>query len=408
MGDGERDVLIVGGGPCGMMAGLLFARAGLRVTVLEKHADFLRDFRGDTVHPSTLELFHQLGVLDNLLKLPHSKTDEASIHIAGQQMKAIDFRSLPVVAPYIAMMPQWDLLDFIAGQAKKYSGFELLMQTEAVDLTYNEKEHVCGARTKAGEVISAKLVIAADGRRSVLRGKAKLPLQSIGAPMDVFWFRVDKPKGYGGDVFGTIQAGKFMVMIDRDDYYQCAYLFNKGKAEKVRAEGLAKFRASLAELVPDLREAFEQISDWEQVKELEVSLDCLQRWHRPGLLAIGDAAHAMSPIGGVGINVAVQDAVTAANVLAGPMADGANFNNLLEKVYDRRIKPVRRMQAFQKFAQDNVIAPILSRTEPIDKPFWPLRALNSLPFLRRIPGRVIGMGFGREDIQSPDAFSNQS
>ncbi|ATW05194.1 FAD-dependent oxidoreductase [Sphingorhabdus sp. YGSMI21] len=400
--ENKHDIVIVGGGPAGMMAGLLFVRAGLKTAVLEKHADFLRDFRGDTVHPSTLELFHQLGMLDELLQLPHSRLEQASIHIAGQQMKVLDFRHLPVAAPYIAMMPQWDLLNFIAGKAKQYSGFDLHMKSEAVDLVYDKADRVCGVETADGQVLAAKLVIAADGRRSVLRGKAKLPLQNIGAPMDVFWFRIDKPEGQGGDVFGTVQAGRFMVMIDRQDYYQCAYIFNKGQAGQVKAAGLEAFRTGLRSLVPNLREAFDQIVSWDQVKMREVALDRLERWHRPGLLAIGDAAHAMSPIAGVGINMAVQDAVTAANVLAGPMARGDNPDPLLERVYARRIKPVRRMQAFQKIAQDRVIAPLLRRTEPIDKAFFMLRLLNRVPWLRRIPGRVVGLGFGREDIRSPE------
>ncbi|MEP2989359.1 MAG: FAD-dependent oxidoreductase [Parasphingorhabdus sp.] len=405
MGNVDRDVLIFGGGPAGMMAGLLFARAGLNVTVLEKHVDFLRDFRGDTVHPSTLELFHQLGLLEDLLKLPHSQLDEAYVHMAGQKMKVVDFRYLPVSAPFIAMMPQWDLLNFIATNASRYPGFELRMETEAVDITVDEEDRVSGVKTSSGETLSADLVIAADGRRSILRGKAELPLKNIGAPMDVFWFRVDKPADVGGDVFGTVQAGRFMVMIDRNYYYQCAFIFNKGRADAVRAAGLDSFRSDLRSLAPHLGDAFDQITEWSQVKMLEVSLDRLEQWHRPGLLAIGDAAHAMSPIGGVGINIAVQDAVTAANVLAAPMADGNDPDLLLEQVYARRIKPVKRMQAIQKFAQDNVIAPLLARTEPIEKPFLPLRILNTIPLLRRIPGRVIGMGFGREDIQSPDAFN---
>lgn len=403
MTDINRDIVIVGGGPAGMMAGLLFARAGLKVAVLEKHADFLRDFRGDTVHPSTLELFHQLGMLEDLLQLPHSRLDQASIHIAGRQMKAVDFRYLPVAAPYIAMMPQWDLLNFIATKARLYPGFDLRMETEAVDLLYNKTDRVCGVETRDGQRLNARLVIAADGRRSVLRGKAELPLENIGAPMDVFWFRIDKPEGQGGDVFGTVQAGRFMVMIDRQDYYQCAYIFNKGQADEVKAAGLDAFRAGLRSLVPDLGAAFDQISSWDQVKMLEVALDRLERWHRPGLLAIGDAAHAMSPIGGVGINMAVQDAVTAANVLAGPMAAGTDPDSLLEQVYSRRIKQVRRMQAMQKLAQDRVIAPLLRRIKPIEKPLFALRLLNRVPLLRRIPGRVIGLGFGRENIQSPEA-----
>ena len=280
------------------------------------------------------------------------------------------------------------------------------METEAVDLLYDKAGRVCGVETADGQMLDARLVIAADGRRSVLRGKAELPLQNIGAPMDIFWFRIDKPAGYGGDVFGTVHAGRFMVMIDRHDYYQCAFVFNKGQADDVKSAGLEAFRAGLRSLVPDLSEAFNQIANWDQVKTLEVALDRLKRWHCPGLLAIGDAAHAMSPIGGVGINIAVQDAVTAANVLAASMVRGEDPDSLLAQVYARRIKPVRRMQAFQKIAQDRVIAPLLRRTKPIEKPFFALRLLNRMPLLRRVPGRVIGMGFGREDIQSPEAPTN--
>ena len=405
MKEKQSDILIVGGGPAGMMAALLFARAGLTVAVLEKHADFFRDFRGDTVHPSTLELFHQLGLLDELLRLPHSRVDQASVHIAGRAMKVIDFGHLPVAAPYIAMMPQWDLLNFIADQVRQYPGFALHMESEAVDLVRDGAGRVCGVVTRGGEKWHARLVIAADGRRSVLRGEAALPLRNIGAPMDVFWFRIDKPEGHGGDVFGTVQAGRFMVMIDRGDYYQCAFLFSKGQADGVRAAGLDAFRASLRSLVPDLGAAFDGITSWDQVKTLEVALDRLERWHRPGLLVIGDAAHAMSPIAGVGINIAVQDAVTAANVLAGPMAGGEDSDPLLEEVYRRRIKPGRRMQAFQKLAQDRVVAPLLRRTRPIRKPFLILRLLNRVPLLRRLPGRIVGLGFGREDIHSPEAAS---
>jgi 2-polyprenyl-6-methoxyphenol hydroxylase-like FAD-dependent oxidoreductase len=405
MNPNKHDILIVGGGPAGMMAGLLFARAGLTVAVLEKHADFLRDFRGDTVHPSTLELFHQLGLLEELLRLPHSRVDQASIHIAGRKMKVIDFRQLPVAAPYIAMMPQWDLLNFIAGKANQYPGFDLHMASEAVDLVRDGSGRVCGVETRSGDKLYARLVIAADGRRSLLRGKAALPLRKIGAPMDVFWFRIDKPGAHGGDVFGTVQAGRFMVMIDRGDYYQCAFVFNKGQADRVRAAGLETFRDSLRSLVPDLASAFDQIRSWDQVKMLEVALDRLERWHSPGFLAIGDAAHAMSPIAGVGINIAVQDAVTAANVLAAPMARGSSPDPLLEQIYRCRIKPVRRMQAFQKLAQDRVIAPLLRRTRPIEKPFLLLRVLNRVALLRRIPGRIVGLGFGREDIHAPEAAS---
>ncbi len=400
----KDDILIVGGGPAGMMAGLLFACAGLSVTVVEKHVDFLRDFRGDTVHPSTMELFHQLGMLDELLLLPHSRIDQFALHIAGQKMRVADMRYLPVAAPYIAMMPQWDLLDFIARKAGEFGGFKLRMETEAVAAITHPSGRVCGVKTRSGEELKAGLVIAADGRRSILRDEAKLPLEQLGAPMDVFWFRIDKPADYGGDIFGTARAGQFMILIDRGSYFQCAYVFRKGEAKAVRERGLPQFRDDLRILMPDLADAFDQIGDWDQVKMLEVALDRLTCWHRPGLLAIGDAAHAMSPIGGVGINVAVQDAVVAANILAGPMVAGENPDPLLEQVQSARWRSVTRMQRVQKIAQDQVIEPLLNRSKPIKRPFLPLRILNRFGILRRIPGRVIGLGFDRPSIDSPNAF----
>lgn len=392
-----------------MMCGLLLARAGVTVTVLEKHGDFLRDFRGDTVHPSTLELFHQLGWLEELLALPHSRIDEISLRMAGRAWRVVSFRGLPVAAPYIAMMPQWDLLDFIAGKARRYPGFSLRMEAEAVGLAYDRAGRVSGVRLASGEVLPARLVIAADGRRSVLRERAELPLARIGAPMDVFWFRLPKPAGRAAldETFGVIEAGRMVVMIDRREYFQCASLLPKGGAERVRARGLDDFRAGLRRMLPDLAAEIETIRDWDQVKLLDVALDRLTRWHRPGLLAIGDAAHAMSPVGGVGINVAVQDAVATANVLAAPLARDDDPDPLLPRICARRWRAVTRMQALQKFAQDRVIAPVLTRREPIRKPFWPIRLLDALPLLRRLPGRIVGLGFGRERIESPAAYPDR-
>ena len=387
-----------------MMAGVLLARAGVAVTVLEKHADFLRDFRGDTVHPSTLELFHQLGWLDQLLQLPHSRIDEISVHVAGQACRIADFRHLPVEAPFIAMMPQWDLLDFLARKGREEACFTLRMSTEAVAASIDREGNVSGVRLGNGEEIGATLVIAADGRRSVMRGDAALPLQKIGAPMDVFWFRLGKVAGAVTETFGSLDAGRFMVVIDRGDYFQCAFVFSKGGAEAMRARGLAQFRQTLAGLVPDLAESVASLQEWEQVKLLDVALDRLTRWHRPGLLAIGDAAHAMSPIGGVGINVAVQDAVALANILAGPLARGEYVDSLLVQVQRARWRAVTRMQLFQKIAQDRVIEPILKRTEPIERPFLPLRLLDRFALLRRIPARVIGLGFDPVRIESPEVL----
>ena len=405
MGDLQhKDVVVVGGGPAGMMTGLLLARAGVPVTVLEKHKDFLRDFRGDTVHPSTLELFHQLGLLEELLEIEHSRIDEISLQVAGRDMTIVSLAGLPVAASYIALMPQWDLLDFIVAKARRYPHFKLMMETEATRLGYDASGRVDAVRLKSGKALAARLVIACDGRRSVLREEAELPLETIGAPMDVFWFRLDKPAdGMGGESFGALDAGRFLVFIDRRSYFQCAFVFKKGQADAVRAEGLEAFRAKLKAMVPHMSSSVDAITGWDQVKLLEVALDRLTRWHRPGLLAIGDAAHAMSPIGGVGINVAVQDAVMTANVLAGPLARGEDPDPLLEQVQRRRWRAVTWMQGVQKFAQDRVVEPVLGRTTPFDKPPLAVRILNAVPLLRRIPGRVIGLGFDPVRIESPEA-----
>ena len=409
VGIDRKPVVVAGGGPAGMMAGLLLARAGVRVTVLEKHGDFLRDFRGDTVHPSTLEIFHELDLLDELLELPHSRIDGIGIRVAGRELQFSSLAWLDVAAPFIAMMPQWDLLDFIASKACRYPGFELKMSSEAVGVTIDSGGRIDGVRLADGSALEAELVIAADGRRSVLRKEADLPLETIGAPMDVFWFRLDKPPSGGpAETFGVLEAGRFLILIDRMEYFQCAYPFAKGQAQSLRDQGLSSFRDSIAALVPELARPIEKIDRWDKVRLLEVSLDRLTRWHRPGLLAIGDAAHAMSPIGGVGINVAVQDAVAVANVLAEPLARGAHPDTLLHQVQERRWRAVTRMQALQKLAQDRVIEPILRRRRPLEKPPLALRMLDRFPLLRRIPSRIIGMGFDPEHVESPDAFAEST
>jgi 2-polyprenyl-6-methoxyphenol hydroxylase-like FAD-dependent oxidoreductase len=391
------DLIVVGGGPAGMMAGLLFARAGCKVRVLEKHADFFRDFRGDTVHPSTMEILDQLGMLERFLQRPHNRIDRAQLRVAGRDWTIGDLSHLDTPAPFIAMMPQWDFLDFLRQEAKAYPGFKLEME-KPVDGFLVEGERVTGVRLANGRSLSARLVIAADGRSSIVR--AMLPIEDLGAPMDVFWFRVGKKGEQQGALRGNVEPGRLLVMIDRGDYWQCAFLIPKGAAETYQKRGIKAIREEVAAAAPpglDLGE-LDEISD---LHLLSVKLDRLVRWHRPGLLAIGDAAHAMSPIGGIGINLAIQDAVAAANILAGPLCRGEDIDELLIWVERRRLWPTRVIQAGQKVAQDRLIGRLLERREPIIRVPLPIRLLDRFPVLRRIPGRIIGLGVRRERVRSP-------
>jgi 2-polyprenyl-6-methoxyphenol hydroxylase-like FAD-dependent oxidoreductase len=395
----DLDLIIVGGGPAGMMAGLLFARAGCEVLVLEKHADFFRDFRGDTVHPSTMEILDQLGMLQRFLKRPHNEVTTAQLRLAGREWTIGDLSHLHTPAPFIAMMPQWDFLDFIREEAKAFPGFHLQVSTPVAGFI-EEEGRVTGVRLDDGRDLRATLTIAADGRTSIVR--TMLPLQDLGAPMDVFWFRVGKSERGDGGLRGNVERGRLLVMIDRGDYWQCAFLIPKGAAEQYYARGIEAIREEVAAVAPpelDLAE-LDEISD---LHLLTVKLDRLTQWHRPGLLAIGDAAHAMSPIGGIGINLAVQDAVAAANYLAGPLASGADVDPLLHQVQDRRLFPTRVIQGAQKFAQDRVIGRLLQPGEPILKAPLIVRLFDRYPLLRRIPGRFIGLGVRRERVRSPAA-----
>ena len=396
----DSQLCIVGGGPAGMMAGFLFARAGVRTTVLEKHGDFLRDFRGDTVHPSTLDLFDELGLLDTLLACPHDKVPNVGASIAGRSYRVADFTHLPGRGRFIAMMPQWHFLDFIAEQGRRLSTFDLRMQVEATGLVERDGR-IVGVTLKDGSSVAATLVIAADGRGSVLRGAAGLPLEDLGAPIDVFWFRVPKERTPDNRTQGYIGAGEMIVTIDRGDYFQCARVIRKGSADAVRGRGIERFRADVAATVPALAEGIDAIGNFDEVKLLSVSLDRLTRWSRPGLLAIGDAAHAMSPVGGVGINLAVQDAVAAANILAGPMARGEPVDPLLARVQARRMLPVRVIQGMQRIVHRNVIGAAFATKQPRAPALF--RLIDAVPLLQRIPARVIGLGVRREHIGSPVA-----
>ena len=395
------DVLIVGGGPAGMMAGLLFARAGVSVRVLEKHADFFRDFRGDTVHPSTMEILDQLGMLGRFLERPHNRLYEGRATISGTEYVFGDLRHLNTPAPFIAMMPQWDFLDFLRDEAAVYPGFELQMEAPVVDFI-QEEGRVSGVRLADGRELEASLTIAADGRSSLAR--TLLPVENIGAPIDVFWFRVPKPPRSECALRGIAAPGTLMALIDRVDYWQVAYIFAKGMGEKLQAGGIAALRSRIEKAAPILGPLDDVLTDMSQMHLLTVELDRLTCWHRPGLLAIGDTAHAMSPVGGIGINLAVQDAVAAANVLAAPLARREAVDALLAKVQKRRQWPTQLIQRAQAAVQNRIIGPVLNPATKTLRAPRVVRWLDRYPLLRRIPGRFIGLGIRRERVRSPNAY----
>ncbi len=391
---------IVGGGPAGMMLGYLLARQGVEVLVLEKHADFLRDFRGDTIHPSTLEVMYELGLLDEFLSRPHQETRTVSLVVGGTTLKLGDFSHLPTHCKFIAFMPQWDFLDFLADHAREYPHFHLRMLAEVTDLI-EEQGRVIGVRAATPEGaldVHADLVVAADGRRSIVREKAGLEVMDIGAPMDVLWMRVSKLSGDPGQLLGRIEAGQMLVMIDRGQYWQCAYLIPKGSLERLKQEGLAAFRLKLNGLAPFLGERIEEIRSWDDIKLLTVAVDRLKLWFKPGLLCIGDAAHAMSPVGGVGINLAIQDAVATSNILGPSLKDGPVGVEQLALVQSRREWPTRMTQGLQVLLQNRMIDPILNSKGPVSAP-WIIRWLAQWPLFRRLPARLIGIGFRPEHVR---------
>ena len=385
-----------------MMLGLLLARAGVPVLVLEKHADFLRDFRGDTIHPSTLEIMHELGLLAEFLRRPHQEARSLGAQIGDDFLEVADFTHLPTHCRFLALMPQWDFLDFVAEQGRRYPSFRLMTRAEVTGLV-EEGGRVCGVRVETPQgrlTVRADLVVGADGRHSTVRGQAGLAIDDLGAPMDVLWLRLSRRPDDPAQTLGHIDAGRVLVMLNREAYWQCAYVIAKGGFAEVQQRGLPALRDEIARLAPYLRDRTAELRDWDDVKLLSVAVDRLRIWHRPGLLCIGDAAHAMSPIGGVGINLAIQDAVAAANILARPLLQGVVSPDDLSAVQRRRQFPTQATQALQVFVQNRVISRVLGARRTIRAPLL-LRLLSRWRYLRRFPARIVGLGFRPEHVKTP-------
>jgi 2-polyprenyl-6-methoxyphenol hydroxylase-like FAD-dependent oxidoreductase len=392
---------VVGGGPAGIMLGLLLARAGVQVVVLEKHADFLRDFRGDTIHPSTLEVMHELGFLDELLTRPHQEIRALSGQVGDDLLAIADFTHLPTRCGFVALMPQWDFLNFLVEKARAYPTFRLEMEAEAQDLI-EEGGRIVGVRARGRRgvfEVHADLTVGADGRRSVVRARAGLPLIDLDAPMDVLWMRISRREDDPVPTFGHIEPGRILVMLNRKEYWQCAYVIAKGSAEAMRRKEISTFRDEVARLSPFLRDRVGELRTWEDVSLLTVSVDRLAKWSRAGLLCIGDAAHAMSPIGGVGINLAIQDAVATANLLGKRLLEGAPTPRELDAVRARREFPTRATQGLQIAIQNRIIRRVLGGTKALKAP-WALKLLGRSPRLQRIPARVVGLGFRPEHVKA--------
>jgi len=397
---------IAGCGPAGAVLGFLLSRAGIPVVVLEKHNDFLRDFRGDTIHPSTLELLDQLGLADEFLKLPHRKVSHVQVETTAGERLRFSLERVPSKFRYIAFMPQWDFLEFVTSHAARFPTFTLLRNAEVVGLIERDGL-VRGVRYRdaAGEhELEAALTVGADGRTAVTREAARLPRLETSPPIDVFWFRLPRRQDEAAAVFGRIGPGLLLVMLDRNDYWQVAFVFPKGKGDEIRARGLDAFRADIVRVAPELADRVGGIRSWDEVKLLTVKVDRLLKWSTPGYLAIGDAAHAMSPVGGLGINVAIQDATAAANVLWRPLSEGRVSDRVLEEVQHRRERAVRLLQALQGFVQSRILQPALMSTGAPSLP-WIMKLITRTPFLRDIPPRLIALGIERPHVESPDRYN---
>ena len=390
---------VVGGGPAGVMLGFLLARAGVEVMVLEKHKDFFRDFRGDTIHPSTMELMSELGLLEDFLRQPHQELSQITAHFAGQTIHIGDFSRLAAKCKFIAFMPQWDFLNFLCRHAKQYPRFQLRMEAEVTDLLM-ENGRVTGvkAMTPGGNLeVRADLVVGADGRSSTVRARAGLEVIDSGAPIDALWFRLPKQADDPAQAFGFVGLRQFMVLIDRADYWQCAFVIRKGSFDERKSGGLKKFREEIGHCAPFLSGRMDELKSWDDVKLLSIKVDHLRQWHRDGLLCIGDSAHAMSPVGGVGINLAIQDAVATANLLAQKLLNGRLREADLHSVQMRRAKPARLTQKVQVFMHRHLLERIFDSAEMIPPP-WPMRLLETFPRLRSLPARMVGIGFRPEHI----------
>jgi 2-polyprenyl-6-methoxyphenol hydroxylase-like FAD-dependent oxidoreductase len=392
-------VCIVGGGPCGMMLGVLLARAGVDVTVLEKYPDFFRDFRGDTVHPSTLELLYELGWLDDFLALPHDRFATASANIAGQSVQVADLTHLPTHCKFVALMPQWDFLNFLAERAKRFPSFDLLMEHEVTG-TLHDHGRTTGVTARYGNMtvdIRAHLVVACDGRHSAVRKSAGLQVIDHGVPIDVLWFSISRRPDDPAQVLGNVNYGKLLILIDRGDYFQAGLMIQKGSFDSLKARGLEALRDDIRRIAPSLSDRVDELRDWDQIKILTVQINRLLKWFQPGLLCIGDAAHAMSPAGGVGINLAIQDAVATANLLAEPLANRWSIDSRLAAVQRRREFPARLTQAIQLLAHRRM-AKLFDNPGPIQAP-WQMKVFVHIPGIHRALGYAIGMGARPEHVQ---------